>query len=64
MTNDQRAHDLAIMITEFYLNHPEKAQGEISHVIPSNGNFVYDPYCLYKYAYNQTAKYVDEDFKE
>ena len=64
MSNEQRAHDFAIMLTEFYLNNPDKAQGEIPHISPRENYLVDDPYCLYKYIYNKAAKYIDEDFKD
>lgn len=64
MSNEQRAHDLAIMLTEFYLNNPDKAQGEIPNISPRENHLVDDPYSVYKYFYNKTAKYIDEDFNE
>lgn len=64
MSNEQKAHDFAIMLTNFYLNNPEVAQDEIPNITPRADNLVYDPYCIYKYVYNQAAKYFDEDFKE
>ena len=64
MSNEQKAHDFAIMLTNYFLNNPEAAQNEIPYLTPRTDNLVYDPYCIYKYVYSQAAKYFDEDFKE
>ena len=63
MSNEQKAHDFAIMLTNYYLNNPTSAQCEFPNLAPRTDNLVYDPYCVYKYIYNQSAKYFDEDFK-
>lgn len=64
MSNDQKAHDFAIMLTNYYLNNPKATQDEIANIYPRVDNLVYDPYSVYKYIYTNAIKYFDEDFKE
>lgn len=59
MPNEQRAHDISLAITNYYLDNPNKLK---------DFNFDYEnlidtSYNLYLKIYNVIAKYVAEDFK-
>lgn len=64
MSNEQKAHDFAIMLTNYYLNNPEIVNEDFPFIYPRKTDVVYDPYCVYKHIYKDAIKYFDEDFKE
>lgn len=64
MNNEQRAHDFAIMLTNFYLNNPNKINTDISFTIDFNKGLLDSPYELYKKIVNNVSKYFENDFKD
>ena len=64
MNNEQRAHDFAIMLTNFYLNNPNKINDDIGFTIDFDKGLLATPYELYNKIYSNVSKYIENDFKD
>lgn len=61
MTNEQRAHDLALLVTKYVMSNPHTVtDGSIT--VDKNGNCNVDIYTVYKKQYQEILEAVNRDF--
>ncbi len=61
MTNKQRAHDLALLVTEYLLNNPKTASSSNLKQLSEN-EYSLDIYYAYTQYYNDLLKSFNRDY--
>ena len=63
MTNEQRAHDLALLVTKCAISKPQyMVDGSVS--VDENGVYTLDIYKIYKLNYQKILESINRDFEQ